>query len=199
MNDTENPSQTAPVENQTESSNEVASLIETNNASENKIESIENNQKSMDNPELEVPSKSPESLRESTSRETRDNSEQPSSELQDDDQLSDKDEFEEEPLPSLTSEWIKVDLAPLLTLAQLNDLYEQLGQYQHCRVQLCGEKVERVDTAALQLLLIFRNNPDITVGWIEPSTELCHAAQIVGLLSQLGLPHKDPPLFFPNH
>jgi phospholipid transport system transporter-binding protein len=101
-------------------------------------------------------------------------------------------ELSPEPLASLKSEWKKVDLEPTLTLAQLNELHQQLSQYHDCRVQLCGAKVERVDTAALQLLLAFRNSPDVTVGWIEPSTELCYAAHLLGLSSHLGLPASEP-------
>ena len=108
-----------------------------------------------------------------------------------DDELS-----QEETLASFKSEWIKVELESTVTLAQLNELYAQLCQYNNCRVQLCGEKVERIDTAALQVLLAFRNRPDVTVGWIEPSAELCYSAQLLGLSSQLGLPSQEPPLFF---
>jgi len=97
-----------------------------------------------------------------------------------------------EPLASLKSEWKKVDLEPTLTLAQLKELHQQLSQYHDCRVQLCGAKVERIDTAALQLLLAFRNSPDVTVGWIEPSAELCYAAHLLGLSSHLGLPANEP-------
>jgi ABC-type transporter Mla MlaB component len=109
---------------------------------------------------------------------------------------TDDELYQEDTLASFKSEWIKVELEPTVTLAQLNELYAQLCQYNNCRVQLCGQKVERVDTAALQVLLAFRNRPDITVGWIEPSAELCYAAQLLGLSSQLGLPSQEPPLFF---
>ena len=213
MNEKENILQTDTVENQTDSLSlqETAPLIEANNISDNHLKSNENNQESINIPESET-IESSDSLSEplSVQLETKDNSElseeqeeqeEPknnnlSNEPQDD-KLS--DESEEEPLDSLSSEWHKIKLTPMLTLPQLHDLHEQLLQYQHCRVQLCGEKVERVDTAALQLLLAFRNNPDITVGWVEPSAELCYAAQVVGLLSPLGLPCKEPPLFFQNH
>ncbi len=90
-------------------------------------------------------------------------------------------------LKSEKSEWKKISLEPTLTLPQLMDFKEQLRQYHGSRVQLCGEKVERIDTAALQLLLAFINSPDVTVGWIEPSKELCRAASLLGLTSHLGL------------
>jgi phospholipid transport system transporter-binding protein len=92
------------------------------------------------------------------------------------------------PLTSLKSEWIKVSLEPSLTLVQLIDLKEKLLEYQGARVQLDGIRVERVDTAALQLLFAFVNSPAITVGWVEASTELLTAARLLGLSSLMGLP-----------
>jgi len=92
---------------------------------------------------------------------------------------------------SLKSDWNKVSLEPNLTLAQLKDLKECLEQYHGSRVQLCGAKVERVDTAALQLLMAFINSSDVTVGWVTPSPKLCHAAQLLGLTSYLGLPTEQ--------
>ncbi len=86
------------------------------------------------------------------------------------------------------SEWKKVSLGATLTLAHLMDLKQQLSQYHGSRVQLWGGNVERIDTAALQLLLAFINRPDVTVGWIAPSPELCRAAHLLGLTSHLGLP-----------
>jgi ABC-type transporter Mla MlaB component len=92
-----------------------------------------------------------------------------------------------EPL-SFQSEWKKISLGSTLTLAHLMDLKEQLNQHHGSRVQLWGGNVERIDTAALQLLLAFINRPDVTVGWIAPSPELCRAAHLLGLTSHLGLP-----------
>ncbi len=96
------------------------------------------------------------------------------------------------PLTSLKSEWIKVSLEPSLTLVQLMDLKDKLLQYQGVRVQLDGIKVERIDTAALQLLFAFVNNPAVTVGWVEASAELLGAARLLGLSSLMGLPMSDP-------
>jgi ABC-type transporter Mla MlaB component len=92
-----------------------------------------------------------------------------------------------EPL-SFQSEWKKISLGSTLTLAHLMDLKQQFSQYHGSRVQLWGGNVERIDTAALQLLLAFINRPDVTVGWIAPSPELCRAAHLLGLTSHLGLP-----------
>ncbi len=99
-----------------------------------------------------------------------------------------------EPVTSLKGEWVKVCLEPIVTLAQLSDLHEQLRQCIGARVQLNGAKVERIDTAALQLLLAFWNNPDVTVGWVEASAELCSAARLLNLSSHLGLPAQEASL-----
>lgn len=92
----------------------------------------------------------------------------------------------------LTTEWIKVSLPPITTLSHLADLKTQLLQYVGRRVELSGAKVERIDTATLQLLLAFINSPEITVGWVEPSPELRTTAHLLGLSSQLGLPTIGP-------
>ncbi|HIE00765.1 MAG TPA: hypothetical protein EYP59_10835 [Thiotrichaceae bacterium] len=96
------------------------------------------------------------------------------------------------PLTSLKSEWVKMSLEPSLTLVQLMDLKEKLLQYQGFRVQLEGIEVERIDTAALQLLFAFVNSPAVTVGWVEASAELLAAARLLGLSSLMGLPMNDP-------
>jgi len=91
-------------------------------------------------------------------------------------------------LKSLKIEWKTVTLPQITTLTQLTELHRQLQQYYGSRVQLCGSKVEQIDTAALQLLLAFINDPDITVGWMDYSPQLCTAAGLLGLSSHLGLP-----------
>ena len=95
------------------------------------------------------------------------------------------------PPDKLTTEWVKVSLEPVLTISQLNDLKEQLLPYLGRRVQLSGAKVERIDTASLQLLLAFINSPEVTVGWVEPSSELCTAARLLGLSANLSLSMID--------
>ncbi|GEM_PF-1027643 len=92
------------------------------------------------------------------------------------------------PAELLTTEWIKVSLPAMLTLSNLNEFKAQLLQYLGRRVQLSGAKVERIDTASLQLLLAFVNSPEITVGWADPSSELYNAARLLGLSTELGLP-----------
>jgi ABC-type transporter Mla MlaB component len=92
----------------------------------------------------------------------------------------------------LKVEWKKIHLQATLTLEHLSELHQQLQQYHGSRVQLIGKEVERIDTAALQLLVTFVNHPQITVGWIEPSPQLCIAAQLLGLSPHLGLPRYEP-------
>jgi len=92
------------------------------------------------------------------------------------------------PTELLTTEWIKVSLPAVLTLSNLNEFKAQLLQYLGRRVQLSGVKVERIDTASLQLLLAFVNSSEITVGWADPSPELYNAARLLGLSTELGLP-----------
>lgn len=101
--------------------------------------------------------------------------------------------FTDDSAASLTGEWVKISLQPTLTLAELNVLKEQLTQCIGCRVQLHAAQIERVDTAALQLLLAFVNHPEVTVGWVEPSAELCKAAHLLGLSSFMSLPMEPSP------
>ncbi len=89
------------------------------------------------------------------------------------------------------SEWIKLELEPIITIPQLDILKTQLDQFENCRVQILGEKVERIDTAAFQLLLAFTNSPDVTVAWFEPSPELCDVAKLLGFSAIIGLPTQE--------
>lgn len=90
-----------------------------------------------------------------------------------------------------TQGWTTVSLEPTLTLTNLDKLHTQLKNCQQGRVQLYGARVERIDTATLQLLLAFMNSPEVTVGWTEPSLELRHAAHLLGLTAQLSLPAAE--------
>ena len=91
----------------------------------------------------------------------------------------------------LKAKWKTIYLPPIITLEQLSELHQQLQQYCGSRVQLIGKEVERIDTAALQLLVTFINHPQITVGWIDPSPQLCIAAQLLDLSSHLRLPRYE--------
>jgi len=87
-------------------------------------------------------------------------------------------------------EWTTLSLPPVLTLSNLAALQQQLQGYLGERVQLSGAQVERVDTAALQLLLAFKNLTNTAVRWVAPSPKLCKAAHLLGLAQELGLPVK---------
>jgi len=84
--------------------------------------------------------------------------------------------------------WITVHLKQQVTLANLNELQIELQQLLGKRVQLSGSQVQRVDTAALQLLLAFMHSPDVSVCWIDHSLALRQAAQLLGLSTLLSLP-----------
>ena len=96
-----------------------------------------------------------------------------------------------EEIDNFKSEWIKLELEPIITIPQLETLKTHLDQYKNCRVQVLGEKVERIDTAAFQLLLAFTNSSDVTVAWAEPSPELCNVAKLLGLSTAIGLPTQE--------
>ncbi|MBD8871437.1 STAS domain-containing protein [Rhodanobacter sp. DHB23] len=66
---------------------------------------------------------------------------------------------------------------------------------QGCAVELDGSQVERVDTAALQLLMLFRRASDArggTLSWRAGSTVLNDAASLLGLSRILELPAVGP-------
>lgn len=68
---------------------------------------------------------------------------------------------------------------------------ELSGALQGGAVELDGSRVERVDTAALQLLLLFRRAVDAsggTLSWRAGSTALNEAASLLGLAKILELP-----------
>lgn len=96
--------------------------------------------------------------------------------------------IEEPILPSFNRSWITVELESILTLSNLPQLHEQLCQYKGKRVELVGDKVTRIDTAALQLLFAFISSSDITVTWkTTPSEEIINAARLLGLSTQLSI------------
>ncbi|MBE9562752.1 MAG: STAS domain-containing protein [Proteobacteria bacterium] len=92
-----------------------------------------------------------------------------------------------EKIEQFKSEWIKLELEAIITIPQVDDLKVQLEQYKNCRVQILGGQVERIDTAAFQLLLAFTNSSDVTVAWVEPSVELCNVSKLLGLSAAIGL------------
>ncbi|MEK7990888.1 MAG: STAS domain-containing protein [Thiotrichaceae bacterium] len=85
-------------------------------------------------------------------------------------------------------DWVKISLSPILTIADVEELHNQLKQYLGKRVQLSGKNVQRIDTASLQLLLAFMLKADVTVCWVDYSSHLCESARLLGISTPLGLP-----------
>lgn len=86
------------------------------------------------------------------------------------------------------SSWITVQLQQQVTLANLAELQQELQQLLGKRVQLSGSQVQRVDTAALQLLVTFMHSAEVSVCWIDHSPALRQAARLLGLSTLLNLP-----------
>ena len=85
------------------------------------------------------------------------------------------------------NDWITINLPNNMTLPYLDDLQAQLHDFLGQPIHFAGENVQRVDTAALQLLLSFiQENKDIR--WENPSNQLCNAASLLNLSSHLNLP-----------
>ena len=79
--------------------------------------------------------------------------------------------------------------------AQAALLPELLGALDAPAAQLDGSAVERVDTAALQLLTLFRREAlsrGCAVSWRGASITLCEAAETLGLVKALDLPAALP-------
>ena len=79
--------------------------------------------------------------------------------------------------------------------AQTALLGELLGALDAPATQIDGRAVERVDTAALQLLTLFRREAlsrGSTVSWRGASSILCEAAGVLGLAKALDLPASMP-------
>jgi ABC-type transporter Mla MlaB component len=88
----------------------------------------------------------------------------------------------------ISSDWVKITLNPILTIADVEELHNQLKQYPGQRIQLSGKNVQRIDTASLQLLLAFMLHPDVTACWVDCSEQLFESAQLLGIATPLGLP-----------
>ncbi|WP_353572081.1 STAS domain-containing protein [Candidatus Albibeggiatoa sp. nov. BB20] len=89
---------------------------------------------------------------------------------------------------NMSKDWVKISLNPILTIADVEELHNQLKQYLGKRVQLSGKNVQRIDTASLQLLLVFMLKADVTVCWVDYSAHLCESARLLGISIPLGLP-----------
>ncbi len=85
-----------------------------------------------------------------------------------------------------------VNLNSALTIRDVSELMDELNQIddKHNEVIFESEQLEKVDTAALQLLLgfyLFATDAGKKVIWNKPSEALCHAVEILGLKEILNL------------
>jgi len=79
--------------------------------------------------------------------------------------------------------------------AQAHLLPELLAALDACTIELDGREVERVDTAALQLLTLFKREVAArggTLRWMGASDALDEAAGLLGLAKTLELPAAVP-------
>jgi hypothetical protein len=79
--------------------------------------------------------------------------------------------------------------------AQSALLADLLGALDAPATNIDGRAVERVDTAALQLLTLFRREATArgcAVNWLGASATLCEAAGVLGLAKVLDLPAPMP-------
>jgi len=79
--------------------------------------------------------------------------------------------------------------------AQAHLLQELLAALDAPAIDLDGRAVERVDTAALQLLTLFRREVDargVALNWMGASVALDEAAGLLGLAKTLKLPAAVP-------
>jgi len=84
------------------------------------------------------------------------------------------------------NEAIDINLGTSLTIRDISDLMEELNELDNEKNELVfeSEQLEKVDTAALQLLLGFYLNATGAgkkVIWHKPSEAFCHAAGLLGL------------------
>ncbi len=95
---------------------------------------------------------------------------------------------ENQTISSVSTRWMTVQLQQQVTLANLHELQQELSQSLGKRVQLSGSQVQRVDTAALQLLVAFMHSSEVSVCWIDHSPALRQAASLLGMSTLLNLP-----------
>ena len=81
-------------------------------------------------------------------------------------------------------------------IAEVGALHRQLrGALESSQIVLDGTTVDRVDTAALQLLVVFQREAkkrERHVQWAAASAPLYDAASQLGLVEALALPAKKP-------
>jgi ABC-type transporter Mla MlaB component len=83
-------------------------------------------------------------------------------------------------------------LESILGIADVEDLYKTLGECVNKKhdVAIDASEVESVDTAILQLLLVFirkMRNEGINVVWHEPSQTFCKIATVIDVATHLGV------------
>jgi anti-anti-sigma regulatory factor len=86
----------------------------------------------------------------------------------------------------------RISLAPVLDVAGSGELKKQLEKIFRRKqpFELDGSAVERIDTAALQVLVAFSResrNREIDVKWAEVSDSLRAASTLLGLNHELGI------------
>jgi len=90
---------------------------------------------------------------------------------------------------------LQIELTSVINLSTIGDLKAQLDDAvsKNTDVSLLGVNVEKVDTAAMQLLAVFCEKiraDGNTLSWIEPSEEVGNVAAFLGLESALCLAEK---------
>ncbi|GMR17778.1 MAG: STAS domain-containing protein [Gammaproteobacteria bacterium] len=87
----------------------------------------------------------------------------------------------------------RLQLAPVLDISEARNLHQSLGKAMKRKPPLVldASQVERIDTAAIQILAAFchstREN-NIEISWDKPSINLRRTAKSMGLNTILGLP-----------
>ena len=87
----------------------------------------------------------------------------------------------------------KIELKPVMTIAEAQSLHEELqGYLDHgVNIELDANQVHMIDTAGLQLLLAFvreLKNQNRTLTWIGASPAFKETAALLGLTELLGIP-----------
>jgi len=90
---------------------------------------------------------------------------------------------------------LQIELASVINLSTIGALKAQLDDAvsKNTDVALLGVNVEKVDTAAMQLLAVFGEKIKAdgnTLSWIQPSEEVGNVAALLGLESALCLAAK---------
>jgi anti-anti-sigma factor len=87
----------------------------------------------------------------------------------------------------------RLQLAPVLDISEVRNLHKSLSKAMKRKPPLVldASQVERIDTAAIQILAAFCHSireSDIEISWHKPSINLRRAAESMGLNTILGFP-----------